>query len=106
MHPQFPSPKRWAARGLAVFFLVIASYSVYIALKLLVSRCEGFSCTYLGVAWLFWLGVLFLPATASGYFAQRSTALGARSRSVLRAIWLIHVLLSVGLLVWWLFQSS
>lgn len=97
-----PAPSTWSARFLALASLSAVGASVYYALTLLSTRCESFSCTYLGVAWIFWLGVLFLPATAFGYFAQRSMSLPTRSRSVLRAVWHAHSAFSFSLLAWWL----
>ena len=92
----------WPARVLALAFLAFTACSGYIAGTLLFARCEGFSCTYLGMAWLFWLAVLCLPATVLGCFAQRSQAFSARARRGLRLVWLAHSLCSVGLLAWWL----
>ena len=92
----------WPARILVIAFLACTGYSVYLALTLLASRCEGFSCTYLGVAWVFWLGVSFLPAAVLGYFAQGIKSLPRGSRSALRIAWLLHFLFAAGLIVWWL----
>lgn len=90
------------ARVLTLAFLAVIGCSGYVAGTLLFARCEGFGCTYLGMAWLFWLTVLCLPATVLGYFAQRSRGVSARCARVLWVIWCTHNLLSVGLLAWWL----
>jgi hypothetical protein len=104
--PEKPASSSLPARVLALVFLAIVGYSVYFVAKLLASRCEGFSCTYLGIAWLFWLGMLCLPATALGYFAQRAKSLAAQSRFALRLTWLAHCLLALGLAMWWLVHRS
>ena len=92
----------WTAHLLAGSALAFTLASSYYATQLLVARCEGFSCTYLGVAWLAWLAVLGLPATVLGYFAQRAGTRPLRSRFILRGVWLAHSLLCLGLLAWWL----
>lgn len=89
---------------LATFAVASFGVSTFFALRLLASHCEGFGCTYLGVAWLFWLGVLFLPASLLGYFAQRSSAFSVRARHALRVAWAAHGLLGLGLLAWWAFN--
>lgn len=94
---------RWRVRMLAGAFLAMAGGSAWLAVALLRARCEGFACTYLGIAWMFWLGVCWLPAAVLGYFAQKaSTAFSARVRSAWRYLWLAHGLFALGLLGWWL----
>jgi hypothetical protein len=99
---QSPLSSNWTTRLLAGSALAFTLASSYYATQLLGARCEGFSCTYLGVAWLAWVAVLGLPATVLGYFAQRAGRLPLRSRFILRGVWLAHSLLCLGLLVWWL----
>lgn len=101
-NPERPLPNRWPARILVAAFLATAAYSVYLAAQLLRARCEGFSCTYLGMAWVFWLGVLGLPVTVLGYFAQKSPSVSRRLRVVLRVLWGAHTVFALGLLGWWL----
>ena len=84
----------------------MATYSVYLALTLLLTHCEGISCTYLGVGWLFWFGLVSLPTTVLGLFAHRSKSLPPVARTVLRFIWHAHTLLALGLLAWWLLHRS
>jgi hypothetical protein len=96
-----PASVSWSARVLAGSAVVFLAASTFYAFKLLAARCEGFSCTYLGVAWIFWLAVFCLPATLLAYFAQRSTALSSLPRSLLRAAGLAHSVFAFGLLVWW-----
>jgi hypothetical protein len=93
---------RWSARLLAVSAVGFIATSTACAVTLLAARCEGFSCTYIGVAWLVWLAVLCTPATCLGYLAQRSSAFISRSSSILRAAWLAHTVFAAGLLAWWL----
>jgi hypothetical protein len=80
--------------------------SVYLATRLLLARCEGFSCTYVGVAWLFWLGGFQLPAMLIGYFAQKNKGLSVRFRAAVRIAWLAHMLFGLGLLGWWLLNRA
>jgi len=91
---------------IVIAFLATGGYSVYIAAKLLFTRCEGFGCTYVGVAWLFWAGVLCLPATGLGYFAQRASTLPGLVRQLLRLALLAHTVFALGLLVWWLLHRG
>jgi hypothetical protein len=98
---QSPLPSNWTDRLLAGSALAFTLASSYYATQLLVARCEGFSCTYLGVAWLAWVAVLGLPATVLSYFAQRAGTRPLRSRFIVRGVWLAHSLLYLGLFVWW-----
>lgn len=102
MQTERTSSRPRAVHVLAVVFFAAQAYSVYLALRLLFARCEGFSCTYLGVAWFFWIGVLCLPVTLLGYFLRRAPSLPQRVRTVLHFVWLAHTIFSVGLLIWWL----
>ena len=99
---QNPSTTTWTSRLLTGSAFTFTTASSYYAIQLLVARCEGISCTYLGVAWLAWLAVLGLPATVLGYLAQRPGRLTPRLRYIVRAVWLAHSLLTLGLLIWWL----
>jgi len=101
-----PAPSSWRSLVIVVAFLAVGGYSVYIAAKLLFTRCEGFSCTYVGVAWLFWAGVLWLPATGLGYFAQKSSTQPRFARQLLRLALLAHTVFALGLLVWWLLHGD
>lgn len=96
----------WRARILGGAFFALAACSVYLATRLLLARCEGFSCTYLGMAWLFWLGVFQMPATLIGYLAQRNKSLSAGFRSGVRTVWIAHMFFALGLLGWWLLQGA
>ena len=96
-----PERHPWPGRLLALAFLGLAGYSAYLAARLLAAHCEGFSCTYLGVAWMFWLGVLALPAAGLGWLAQRSPRLAAGTRVRLRRAWQAHGLVSLGVMVTW-----
>jgi hypothetical protein len=96
----------WPHRVVAAAFLAVGGYSIYLAARLLSARCEGFSCTYLGMAWLFWLAVLCLPTTGLGYLAQRSKSLSIRSRLFLRFALLAHTTFAAGLLAWWVTRGA
>ena len=105
-HSDVAPQRPWQGRVLAVAFAGMATYSVYLASTLLRARCESFSCTYLGIAWFFWLGVVFLPAAALGLFAHRSKSLPPVARSLLRLAWHLHTVFAAGLLAWWLLPHS
>jgi hypothetical protein len=104
--PSSPESSPWPARIFVAAFLAMAVYSVYLAAQLLLASCEGFSCTYLGMAWMFWLGALCLPATALGYFAQRAKTFSLRFRSAIRLAWQAHTAAALGLLAWWLLHRA
>lgn len=77
------------ARGtqvLAALFVAAFAGSAWLAVQLLRSRCEGFSCTYVGIAWLFWLGLCFLPTGLLGLGLARARSLPPGWRRVLRAL--------------------
>jgi hypothetical protein len=102
MPTEAEAPKPWPARIAALVFVLTACYSVYLAVRLLTAHCEGFSCTYLGMAWMFWLVVLCLPTTIVGFFVHRIKSISARWRRVLRGVWLAHTLFALGLGLTWL----
>jgi len=101
-----PASTPRSALFLASSAVAFLAASTSFAIKLLDAHCEGFSCTYLGIAWIFWLAVLCLPATLLAYFAQRSRAFSSLPRSILRAAWLTHSVFAFGLLAWWLLHRS
>ena len=106
LQPKSLASKPWPALLLASAAFVLPIASAFFAFKLLASRCEGFSCTYLGLAWLFWLGLLGLPATGLGFFAHRAKSLNHGPRRALRLLWQSHCLFMLGLLAWWLMHRA
>jgi hypothetical protein len=103
------TPSAWrvlAIRLLAILFVAGFLYAGFLAYSLLLARCEGFSCTYLGVAWLFWAGVVFAPTTVLGVLIRNAASLPGTARVGLRYILLLHAGLGVLLLGWWLFTSA
>jgi hypothetical protein len=102
MQTEKVSSHSWPVRMAALAYALTACYSVYLAMWLLLAHCEGFSCTYLGMAWLFWVGILCLPTTVVGYFVRRFKSLPLSARTALHFVWLTHTIFSVGLLLWWL----
>jgi hypothetical protein len=102
-----PGPRRaWPAYLGATLFVVGALLSGGYAVSLLRTRCEGFSCTYLGVAWLFWAGVLFVPSILLGLFVRRSAALPAPVGTLVRIVFAAHLVVGAGLLCWWLYRTT
>jgi hypothetical protein len=102
------SPAAWrtvAVRLLAILFFAGLLYSGYLAYSILHARCEGFSCTYVGVAWLFWAGVVFAPSAILGFLIRNAASLPVAARTILRYALLLHMGIGAVLLGWWLFTS-
>lgn len=95
----------WPSRIRATAFICMTGYSAYLAFTLFRARCEGFSCTYLGLGWAFWLVAICVPATAMGWYVNGDRALPRFIRRCLRLVWLGHSFLGAGLAVWWLIQG-
>lgn len=89
--------KRW----LAVLYLLAAAATGLSAIALWRLRCEGFGCMGVGIGWLAWGAVLYLPSLALGSVAAQHAppqAPGARAvPDVLRA----QLLLGIQLFVYW-----
>ena len=102
MQADTPTPKPRLARILASLFVAAVLYSTYLAARLLLAHCEGFSCTYLGMAWVFWLAVLCLPTTILGFFVHRIKSISVRWRRLLFCVWFAHTLFALALGVTWL----
>jgi hypothetical protein len=89
--------KRW----LAVLYLLSAAATGLSAMALWHLRCEGFGCTGVGIGWMAWGVVLYLPSLALGSVAAQHgppQAPGAKAvPSALNAQWV----LGLGLLVHW-----
>jgi hypothetical protein len=101
-------PSVWrilAIRLFTILFVAGVLYSGYLAYSILRARCEDFSCTYLGVAWLFWAGAVFAPTTILGVLIRNATSLPSTAQTFLRYALLLHMGIGAALLGWWLFSS-
>lgn len=105
MPPELAASPRWPARILAASARIALAASAFGAFRLLNTRCEGVGCTYVGVAWLSWVAVLYLPATLLGVFAQRSRSISSTTRSTVRVASLLHGVLALVLLGRWVLRS-
>lgn len=96
--------KRWLPFAQGVAFAAYVLYSAYLAGTIWFGHCESFSCTYVGVAWIFWGLVWAVPIAIWGHFVQRLDALPVQMRKLLRYLWRIYTAGALGVLAWWLFQ--
>lgn len=69
-------------------------------------RCEGFSCTYVGVAWILWVLVFFLPTLVLGVSMRFSEVLPVRMARLVRQFLRLHLVIGFGLACWWIYQRS
>lgn len=89
--------KRW----LALLYLLALAATGLGAIALWRLRCEGFGCMGVGIGWLTWGAVLYVPALALGSVAAQLAppqAPGARAAPLALKV---QLLLGVVLLVYW-----
>lgn len=89
--------KRW----LAVLYLLAAAATGLSAIALWRLRCEGFGCMGVGIGWLAWGAVLYLPSLALGSVAAQLTPAQAPGATLAPLTLKAQLLLGAGLLVYW-----
>lgn len=95
---------RWLANSFGALFVVFVVITAATAISVLRARCDGVSCTYVGVAWIFWFSALFLPTAVLGAVVRLSNALQLRFKQLVRFLFLVHLVSGLCLFCWWLFQ--
>ncbi|HEX5786348.1 MAG TPA: hypothetical protein VFY35_16590 [Burkholderiaceae bacterium] len=89
--------KRW----LAVLYLLALAATGLSAIALWRLRCEGFGCMGVGIGWLAWGAVLYVPALALGSVAAQLTPAQAPGAKAAPLALKVQLLAGVGLLVYW-----
>lgn len=92
---------------LATLFIALFACALLGVVFLWRLRCEGFGCLGVGVAWLAWLGLLYVPALVLGLLtaSKRKVASSALWR-VLKLSLVVHVLVGAGLFVYWAVKAA
>jgi len=101
MHAIISNANQWLTRAAVVAYgLAVVACSAAAAM-LLYAGCEGFGCGHLGVAWIAWVTLFFLPLLGFGIWARTWSRLSPILLTSVKAVFNAHLLAAAALMCIW-----
>jgi hypothetical protein len=105
MHATTSNATQWLTKAASVAFGLAVVASCTAAGMLLYAGCEGFSCGYLGIAWIAWVTLFFLPLLGLGIWARTWTNLPPLLLTAVKATFNAHLITAAILMCIWVIRA-